>query len=67
MDIGKTRIACGPMSFALQYRDVDGGAPHSQGPGGAGGSYANQGVCLQVVGTVAGKETEQSRPRWMKT
>ncbi len=61
MDIGKTRIACGPICFALQYRNLDGGAPHSQGAGGAGGNHADQGVCLQVVGNVADKETELLR------
>jgi hypothetical protein len=61
MDIGKTRIACGSICFALQYRDLDGGAPHTQGAGGRGGSDADQGVCLQVVGNVGGKETELLR------
>ncbi|HSF31838.1 MAG TPA: hypothetical protein VLK82_15350, partial [Candidatus Tectomicrobia bacterium] len=61
MDIGKTKIACGPICFALQYRLLDGGAPHSQGAGGRGGSEADQGVCIQVVGRVDGKETELLR------
>jgi hypothetical protein len=61
MEIGKTRIACGPICFALQYRDLDGGAPHTQGAGGPGGSHADQGVCIQVVGNVNGKETELLR------
>jgi hypothetical protein len=61
MDIGKTKIACGPICFALHYRDLDGGAPHTQGAGGRGGSDADQGVCLQVVGDVGGKETELLR------
>jgi hypothetical protein len=61
MEIGKTTIACGPIRFALQYRNLDGGAPHRQGTGGAGGADADQGVCLQVVGTVDGKETELLR------
>jgi hypothetical protein len=61
MNIGKTRIACGPICFALQYRYLDGGAPHRQGAGGAGGGHADQGVCLQVVGNVGGKETELLR------
>ena len=34
MDIGNEKIACGPICFALQYRDIDGGAPHGQGAGG---------------------------------
>lgn len=25
MALGKDRIACGPICFALQYRDIDGG------------------------------------------
>jgi hypothetical protein len=61
MEIGKTKIACGPICFALHYRDLDGGAPHTQGAGGRGGSDADQGVCLQVVGDVGGKETELLR------
>jgi hypothetical protein len=58
MDIGKDRIACGPICFALQYRDIDGGAPHA---GGDGGNHADQGVCLQVVGVVDGAERELLR------
>jgi hypothetical protein len=61
MEIGKTRIACGPICFAMQYRNLDGGAPHRQGAGGAGGGNADQGVCIQVVGNVEGKETELLR------
>jgi len=61
MEIGKTKIACGPICFALHYRELDGGAPHRQGAGGAGGGDADQGVCIQVVGNVAGKETEVLR------
>ena len=61
MEIGKTKIACGPICFALQYRDLDGGAPHRQGAGGAGGGDADQGVYLQVVGNVEGEETELLR------
>jgi hypothetical protein len=61
MDIGKERITCGPVCFALQYRDIDGGAPHRQGPGGAGGNDADQGVVLQVVGLVDGSERELLR------
>jgi hypothetical protein len=61
MDIGKTKITCGPICFALQYRCLDGGAPHRQGAGGVGGSNADQGVCIQVVGNVSGKETELLR------
>ena len=61
MDIGKERIACGPICFALQYRDIDGGAPHDQGMGGAGGNDPDQGVCLQVVAVVDGTERELLR------
>lgn len=61
MDIGNTRIACGAICFALQYRYLDGGAPHIQGAGGRGGGDADQGVCIQVVGDVGGKETELLR------
>jgi hypothetical protein len=61
MDTGSTKIACGPICFALQYRDIDGGAPHRQGPGGNGGTHADQGVCLQVVGMVDGAERELLR------
>jgi hypothetical protein len=61
MEIGKTKIACGPICFALQYRDLDGGAPHRQGAGSAGGGDADQGVCIQVVGHMDGKETELLR------
>lgn len=61
MEIGQTKIACGPLCFALQYRTLDGGAPHRQGAGGGGGGDADQGVCIQVVGNVAGKETELLR------
>ena len=59
MDIGSGKIPCGPICFALQYRDIDGGAPH--GAGGGGGNHADQGVCLQVVGTVDGTERELIR------
>jgi hypothetical protein len=61
MDIGKERITCGPVCFALQYRDIDGGAPHRQGAGGAGGNHPDQGVVLQVVGLVDGSERELLR------
>ena len=61
MDIGKERVACGPICFALQYRDIDGGAPHAQGAGSEGGNDADQGVCLQVVGLVDGAERELLR------
>jgi len=61
MDIGTDRISCGPIGFALQYRDIDGGAPHGQGAGGGGGNHADQGVCVQVVGVVDGAERELLR------
>jgi hypothetical protein len=61
MDAGSGKIACGPICFALQYRDIDGGAPHGQGAGGNGGSHADQGVCVQVLGVVEGNERELLR------
>lgn len=61
MDIGTSRIDCKPLSFALQYRYLDGGAPHRQGIGGNGGNNPDQGVCIQVVGQVGGQETELLR------
>ena len=61
MDIGKERITCGDLCFALQYRDIDGGAPHAQGAGSEGGNDADQGVCLQVIGLVDGAERELLR------
>ncbi len=61
MDIGNTRIKAGVVTFALHHRYLDGGAPHSQGAGGRGGSNATQGVCIQVAGNVGGKETELLR------
>jgi len=48
-------------SFALQYRERDGGAPHSQNAGGRGGNHADQGVCIQVIGQVGETETELLR------
>ena len=61
MDIGGAKISCAPVCFALQYRDIDGGAPHGQGAEGQGGNDADQGVCLQVIGNVDGKERELLR------
>lgn len=61
MEIGKTRIQAGAVTFALHHRYLDGGAPHTQGAGGRGGSNATQGLCIQVVGNVRGKETELLR------
>jgi len=61
MKIGTTKIACGPLCFAMQYRYLDGGAPHRQGMGGNGGGNADQGLCIQVVGQVDGKDTELLR------
>jgi hypothetical protein len=61
MDAGSGKIACGPICFALQYRDIDGGAPHGQGAGGNGGNHADQGVCVQVLGVVEGNERELLR------
>ena len=61
MDTGSAKISCGPIGFALQYRDLDGGAPHGQGAEARGGNDADQGVCLQVVGSVDGTERELLR------
>src|SRR2546430_498908 len=55
------KIACGPIGFALQYRDIDGGAPHGQGAGAGGGNHADQGVGVHVLGTVDGAERELLR------
>ncbi len=61
MDIGKTRIEAGAVTFALHHRYLDGGAPHTQGAGGRGNSKPTQGVCIQVAGNVGGKEAELLR------
>jgi hypothetical protein len=61
MDIGKTRIEAGTVTFALQHRYLDGGAPHSVGGGSRGGVNPTQGVCIQVTGAVAGTPTELLR------
>jgi hypothetical protein len=49
MEIASTRVKAGVVEFALQHRDLDGGRP---------GSNADQGVTIQVVGEVGGKERE---------
>ena len=47
MDIGDTKIEAGNVTFALQYR---------------GGNYMpDQGLCIQVISEVPGKETELLR------
>ena len=61
MTIAATTISCPPIGFALRYRDVDGGAPHQQGAGGRGGSDADQGVSIQVLGNVDGAERQLLR------
>jgi len=61
MDSGSAKISCTPICFALEYRDIDGGAPHRQGAGGRGGNHADQGVSLKVLGTVDGKERQLLR------
>jgi len=58
MDAAKEMFTCGPICFSLQYRDIDGGAPHSQGDG---GNHADQGVVVQVLGAVDGAERELLR------
>src|SRR5438132_5323476 len=61
MDVGKERIACGPVCFALQYRDLDGGAPHGAGARAGARTAADPVVCVQVVGVVDGPEPEPLR------
>lgn len=61
LKLGMSRIACGPISFALQYRERDGRAPHSQNAGGRGRNHADQGVSIQVIGREGETETELLR------
>ena len=61
MNVAKDMIACGPICFSLQYRDIDGGAPHGQGEGEGGGNNPDQGVVVQVLGAVDGAERELLR------
>ena len=61
MEIGSVKIEAGAVTFALHHRYLDGGAPHQQGAGGAGGGNATQGMCIQVMGTADGKEAELLR------
>ena len=61
MELGEKRITAGNISFALSYRLLDGGAPHTTGAGSPGGNNADQGVCIQVVAQVNGKESELLR------
>ncbi len=60
-EVGNTRINAGAIEFALHHRYLDGGAAHTQGRGSRGGSRADQGICIQVVGKVGDKETELLR------
>ena len=53
MEIGDTKVDAGVVKFALHYRYLDGGKP--------GSAHADQGVCIQVVSEVEGKETELLR------
>ena len=53
METGGTRINAGVIEFALQHRYLDGGK--------VGAPPADQGVCIQVVGEVAGREAELLR------
>ena len=53
MAAGTSSIDAGGITFAMHHRNIDGGAS----PGGSG-SYADQGVCLNVFGEVDGKQTE---------
>jgi hypothetical protein len=61
MEISGGTFSCGPICFALEYRDIDGGAPHGQGAGGHGGTHADQGVCVRVLAAVDGAEREVLR------
>ena len=61
METGKTRIEAGSLTFALHYRNRDGGAAHGQEPGERGGDNADQGVSIQVMGDVDGREVELLR------
>ncbi len=61
MEIGSAKIEAGVVTFALHHRYLDGGAPHQQGAGGAGGGNSTQGMCIQVMGQADGKETELLR------
>ena len=53
MEPGGTRIKAGAIEFALSYRDLDGGL--------VGSPSADQGVCIQVMSEMDGKETELLR------
>ena len=53
MEIGGTRINAGTLDFALHHRNLDGGKVGSNNP--------EQGVCIQVVAQVNGKDTELLR------
>ena len=53
METGGTRVKAGAIEFALHHRNLDGGKVGAMG--------ADQGVSIQVVGEVAGKETELLR------
>ena len=61
MDRGKTTIDAGAVTFELHHQNLDGGAPHTMGAGSMGGINATQGVTIQVVGQLQGKETELLR------
>ncbi len=52
-EIGSKRINAGVIEFALHHRYLDGGKPRAMS--------ADQGVCIQVMGQVDGKETELLR------
>ena len=53
MESKSARIKAGAIEFELHHRDVDGGVPGSTTP--------DQGVCIQVMAEVSGKETELLR------
>ena len=50
---GSTRINAGTVEFALHHRNIDGGK--------SGASNPDQGVCIQVMAEVNGRETELLR------
>ena len=53
MNVASTRVKAGVVEFDLRHADLDGGIPGSTG--------ADQGVSIQVMGEVGGKETQLLR------
>ena len=50
MELGDKRIPAGNISFALSYRLLDGGAPHTTGAGSPGERTASTGWCGENAG-----------------